>query len=217
MAKEGIEVVQANNHRVAAAKKAVAWTAQNLQAANVSLKAARKTVEAAQKTHIEAAKELKDAEQSQKAALKKWEVIDLFQDDEEMPKSSDDSKKRAEVPSDSEANVSKKVRSDSDFAEEVTVEGCGLAEVNGTYKRDGNRCGSPRYSKKGQWKGENVWFHILYKATGNFWHIVILRSPRSGRIAGLYYNQDGSLVPPSDGWFVYNSGVEPPPKITLNP
>lgn len=54
MAKEGIEVIQANNHRVAAAKKAVAWTAQNLQAANVALKAARKTVEAAQKTHVEA-------------------------------------------------------------------------------------------------------------------------------------------------------------------
>eukprot|EP00956_Cyclotella_meneghiniana_P004051 scaffold4911_cov47-Cyclotella_meneghiniana.AAC.9 len=102
MAKEGIEVIQANNRRVETAKKATALTAKNLQAAKVAL-------EAAQKDHDEATKELQDAEQSQKAAQKKWEVVDLVQDDEEKPKSSSGSKRRACSSSDS-TNASKKAK-----------------------------------------------------------------------------------------------------------
>ena len=144
MANEGIEVIQANNRRVAAAKKAAALTARNLHAAKLA-------VEVAQKEHDEATKELKDAEKSQKAAQEKWEVVDLVEDDEKLPntKSIEGRKKRAGVLSVSQAIVSKKVRSDSEFAEEITVEGCGVAEANGIYKRNGYCDEVPKYSKRG--------------------------------------------------------------------
>ena len=211
MAKEGSEVIQANNRRVSTAKKAAALTARNLQAAKLALEAAQKTVEAAQKDHNEATDELKDAEQSQKAALKKWEVVDLVEDDEEKTKSSNGGKKRSGVPSDSEANnAGKKVKSDSDIPEEVLVEGCGVAGVNGTYKRDTYCHGSLLYSKNGQWKGQDVRFDIFSLCyPKKTWFI-------SAQCGVLYLNASDSSVPPSDGWGLSQYGIAPPPKITLN-
>eukprot|EP00956_Cyclotella_meneghiniana_P016519 scaffold26080_cov43-Cyclotella_meneghiniana.AAC.8 len=222
MANEGIEVIQANNRRVAAAKKAAAGTERNLQAAkkaedmaqealdaaqkvveaaNKGLEAAKKTVDTAKKTiqvatkeHAEAAEELKDAEKSQEAAQKKWEVVDLVEEDEEKPKSSSGSKKRVGLSS-SEANATKKVRSDSNVPEEVLVEGCRLAEVNGIYKRIVDYDGSPQYSKEGRYKGEDVKFQINRL---NRWYIEVRR--KNGRILTCYTNENDSPVPPSDGW-----------------
>ena len=221
MAREGIEVIQANNRRVAAAKKAAALTAKNLQAAKVALEAAQKAVEAAQKDHDEAAEELKDAEESQKAAQKKWEVVDLVQDDEEQAKNCSDSKNRSDVSSDSAANANKKARTDSDITEEITVEGCGIAEVNGTYTRDRDLNNFPRYSKEGLWEGKIVMFEIYRSCQDPIWYIAIIHNPARGRhlFAYFYVNRNKSSVPPSDGWEVYNHrygnhGVKPPPKIT---
>eukprot|EP00956_Cyclotella_meneghiniana_P016518 scaffold26080_cov43-Cyclotella_meneghiniana.AAC.7 len=89
MTNEGIEVIQANNRRVATAKKATALTAKNLQAAKKAgdeaqkllelaqkaVEAAKKSIELATKDHDETTKELKEAENSQEAAQKKWEVV----------------------------------------------------------------------------------------------------------------------------------------------
>ena len=121
MANEGIAVVQTNNRRVAAAKKAAAGTARNLQAAikagdvaRQALEAAQKAIEVSRKEHDEATKEAKNAEQSQKAAQMKWEVVDLIDEDdnEEKLKSDNGSKKRlGESSSDSQVRASKKVRS----------------------------------------------------------------------------------------------------------
>ena len=218
MAKEGSEVIQANNRRVAAAKKAAALTARNLQAAKLALEAAQKTVQAAQKAveasqkdHNEATDELKDAEQSQKAAQKKWEVVDHVEDDEEKTKSSNRGKKRSGVPSDSESNnAGKKFKSDSDIPKEVLVEGCGVAGVNGTYKRDTYCHGSLLYSKTGQWKGQDVRFDIFCLAyPKRIWFISV-------QCGVLYRNASDKSVPPSDGWGLSQYGIAPPPKITLN-
>ena len=222
MAREGIEVIQANNRRVAAAKKAAALTAKNLQAAKDAL-------EAAQRDHDEATEELKDAEESQKAAQRKWEVVDLVEDDdddEEQPESSTGSKKRAEASSDSAANASKKVRSNStvaqevlarsdiNVADEITVEGCGVAGANGSYKRYcNNRYGAPQYSKEGQYKGEDVRFEIYRK----FCWVFGYRSTDQCdlKFKWVYFNRSRSSLPPSDGWVVFcPHGVEPTPKIT---
>eukprot|EP00956_Cyclotella_meneghiniana_P004050 scaffold4911_cov47-Cyclotella_meneghiniana.AAC.8 len=256
MAKEGIEVIQANNRRVAAAKKAAALTAKHLQAAKVALEAAQKAVEAAQKDHDEAAEELKDAEQSQTAAQKKWEVVDLVQDDEEQEKNCSDCKKRSDVSSDSEANedkgliihndrpkrgrklvsdvvrpsqqrlsveeggtqavigynASEKAKSDSNIPEEITVEGCGLAEANGTYKRNVDFGGAPQYFKQGQWKGEDLQVEI-YRIL-SCWCIAARKPERGGYVHYRFYmNRIDSPVPPSDGWSVSEYGEYPPPKI----
>eukprot|EP00956_Cyclotella_meneghiniana_P040569 scaffold199301_cov33-Cyclotella_meneghiniana.AAC.3 len=208
MAKEGIEVIQANNRRVAAAKKAAAWAAQNLQAAK----------EAAH----QATEELKDAEKAQEAALKKWEVVDLVEvdKDREKPMSSNASKKRAGESSDLKVNASKKVKSDSLIPEEITVEGCGVAELNGIYKRVCNYCGAPKYLKEGRWKGEYVWFVVYFRGcrttttVSRHWSIGI-RAKR-GNYKYFYRNQNTSFLPPSDGWVVYLDGVEPTPKITVD-
>eukprot|EP00956_Cyclotella_meneghiniana_P040568 scaffold199301_cov33-Cyclotella_meneghiniana.AAC.2 len=189
MAKEGIEVIRANNRRVATAKKATALTAKNLQAAkkagDKAVESAQKTIESATKDHDETTKELKDAEKSQEAAQKKWEVVDLVEEDEEKQNSSSGSKKRAGASSDSEIDSNKKIRSISDIPNEIIVSGCGLVEVNGTYKRDVNIWSHARsYSKEGQWKGKDI------------------------------TNANDSPAPPSNGWEVTKIGVEPPPEIS---
>lgn len=233
MANEGTEVIHANNRRVATAKKATALTAKNLQAAKEAgdvaqetldaaqkvveaaqkgLEAAKKTIEEATADHDKAAEELKDAEKSQEAAQKKWEVVDLVKEDEEQPKSSSGSKKRAGASSDSKANASKKVR--SDIPKEVTVEGCGVSEVNGIYKRiiDDDGRGAPRYFKTGQLNGKDTLFDIYKdsRTRSPSWSIRVFRYP----LIELYVNRKESSVPPSDGWKVSVGGAEPPPKIT---
>ena len=214
MTNEGSEVIQASNRRVAAAKKADAGAARNLQGANAALKAAQKAVEAAQKDHDEATKELKDAEQSQKTAQQKWEVVDLVQDDEdgddeEKRKSSNEKKKRAEASSDSKAKAVKKARSDFKYPEEVTVEGCGVAEVNGIYKRDGWIHGAPQYLKEGQWEGEDVKFRIHRHTYYSTWSIQYEQVGHTFK--SFYFNRNKSSAPPSHGWEVYLIVDGPPP------
>eukprot|EP00956_Cyclotella_meneghiniana_P009985 scaffold13791_cov36-Cyclotella_meneghiniana.AAC.2 len=233
MAKEGIEVIQANNRRVAAAKKAAAGTARNLQmakkagdlaqgaleAAQKALEAAQKTIEVATKEHDEASEELKDAERSQKAALKKWEVVDLVEEDEEKLKNSNDisnSTKRAGVFSDSETNTNnKQIKSGSKIATEITVEGCGISEINGNYKRNVYYEGTPMYWKKGQWKGQDVLFTVCVSPRFNSW-VIHCRLQPQGNGYYFYGNKNRTSVPPSDGWRVLGSlyGVKPPLKIT---
>ena len=208
MANEGIEVIHANNRRVAAAKKTVDLTARSLQAAKLA-------VEAAQKNYNVATKELKDAEKSQKAAQEKWEVVDLVEDDEQKPKSNYGSKKRVGVSSISEVNnASKKARSDSNIPKEVLVEGCGVAGVNGIYKRDGEYNGSPQYIKEGEYKGDDVMFKVQRHSL-KLWLIRIERKKRGDIFC--YSNWNETFVPPINGWCIRSYGVEPPPKITLNP
>eukprot|EP00956_Cyclotella_meneghiniana_P003386 scaffold4079_cov44-Cyclotella_meneghiniana.AAC.11 len=210
MANEGVEVevLEANNHRVATAKKAVALTKRNLQAANFALeaarkaahkaiKAAKKSVDVAQKEDDEANEELQDAKRSLKAAQKKWDVVDLVEEDEEDP----------------------------DAPEEIIVKGCGVAEVNGTYKRIGDYQGAPRYSRKGKWRGdvrfeirgelkqgEDVEFFVQRFDELECWFIRVVGS--GGRSISVYGAEIETSTPPKNGWETLFYGVGPPPKIT---
>eukprot|EP00956_Cyclotella_meneghiniana_P026093 scaffold55624_cov22-Cyclotella_meneghiniana.AAC.1 len=157
-----------------------------------------KTIKVATKEHDEAAEKLNNAEQSQKDVQEKWDVIDLVQDVEDESNSKKGTKKRAGLSS-SEANANKKSRSDSNILEEILVEGCGLAEVNGSYKRVGFE-----YWKEGQFKGEDVRFQIYRRAVWVNCGVLI---------CGLYSQWNSISVPRSNGWKVH-LGVEPAPKIT---
>ena len=68
-----------------------------------------------------------DVEAVKKATQEKWDVINLIVEDEEE---------------------------DLDAAKEIIVKGCGLAEVNGSFKRDGDFEGAPQYSKKMKWRDD---------------------------------------------------------------
>jgi hypothetical protein len=43
----------------------------------------------------------------------------------------------------------------------VKVEGCGIVEINGTYKQCGMYHGAPKFCKSGQWRGRDVDFAIF--------------------------------------------------------
>ena len=53
----------------------------------------------------------------------------------------------------------------------VTVSNCGIVEINGVYKRNGNYNGSPMYSKDGIWDGEAVKFSIYRCGRWISWNI----------------------------------------------
>lgn len=104
-------------------------------------------------------------------------MVDLVEDDNgEELEGSNGSMKRSRASTDPQVNASKKVRSDSDsdVSDELLVEGCGVAEVNGTYKRNGDCLGAPQYSNNWQWKGEYVEIAIqpeVYK-----WYIFVFET-----------------------------------------
>ena len=137
-----------------------------------------------------------------------------IEEDEEKQNSSSGSKKRAGASSDSEIDSNKKIRSISDIPNEIIVSGCGLVEVNGTYKRDVNIWSQARsYSKEGQWKGKDVTFVIYQFICTRSWCIRI-RSEKMGSPNFIYSNANDSPAPPSNGWEVTKIGVEPPPEIS---
>eukprot|EP00956_Cyclotella_meneghiniana_P026731 scaffold58490_cov20-Cyclotella_meneghiniana.AAC.2 len=81
MAKEGIEVIQANNHRVKAAKRAAAGTARNLEAAKKAGDVAQKALEAAQKAVEAANKGLEEAKKTADTAKKTIEAATTDHDE----------------------------------------------------------------------------------------------------------------------------------------
>lgn len=229
---EGSGEIEANDRRVATAKKAVALTARNAEAA-------RKALEVAQKEHHDAQEELKEAEKSQKAAHKKWEVVNLADDnDNAIISFSRDPKNRWKEESewkmlvesipmidgghfnyekarregfpmrefDSESGESEKDNEEADYPEQLIVEGCG-DEINGTYKRHG--AALSRWIKTGKWNGENVTFTISKepsrRTSGYTWYIGTSRTSHYHRF--YYVNvtvDDYCTVPPSHGWQVIN-------------
>jgi hypothetical protein len=71
------------------------------------------------------------------------------------------------VPSDDE---------EEDEGVKIKVEGCGIPEINGTYKQCGMNRGKPKFSQKGRWDGRDAEFKIYCGASywwillGEFWH-----------------------------------------------
>mmetsp|Transcript_19239 Transcript_19239/g.41707 ORF Transcript_19239/g.41707 Transcript_19239/m.41707 type:complete len:275 (+) Transcript_19239:2-826(+) len=109
----------------------------------------------------------------------------------------------------------------STVVEQMVIEGCGLTEVNGTFQRvEGATCNDlPMYSKKGQWEGSTVDFVMCCYLLG-LWYIGIwpigMPMDECGIFSDSLYrspcNDDGSGIPPENGWMVWCDGVGPAPK-----
>ena len=98
--------------------------------------------------------------------------------------------------------------------EQVTIEGCGLNEVNGIYKRtDEQSNGAPEYTKWGQWKGRRVRFDIWCGITLSQqlrWYI------QADCIDHLYCaapTLGNPKIPPMERWEIIGSGVHPAPRL----
>ena len=94
--------------------------------------------------------------------------------------------------------------------EPSVVEGCGLPEVNGTYKK----VGISRYNKRGQLDGKNCTFRIT-RSYFESWFIFVLRAKKDA----LYYCRaaGNSETPPENGWSAHGGGVLPAPSVRTLP
>jgi len=97
--------------------------------------------------------------------------------------------------------------------DEILVEGCGIAELTGTYQLSSGR-GPPVFSKKGIWQGKEVYFDISHgprywtiSTIGPGWHFSFYRSNINN---GWEWE---ALPPPVNGWVVMSSGVDPAPTL----
>jgi hypothetical protein len=156
---EGLGEIRANERRVATSKKAVSLAAKSREAAEAALtkaedafkiaeaalKAAQKDTDAARQEEQEAKADMEDAEKCLGEAKKKWEVIDLAEEDTSDVNESNQG-----------AAPNKKARRTEGITlpDEIVVEGCGLPVVNGIY----NRCKTFKYSRNEQWDGKDVIF-----------------------------------------------------------
>ena len=115
-------------------------------------------------------------------------------------------------------------QSSKDHAE-ILVEGCGVNEVNGTYKRVtkyDTLLGTP-YMKEGSWtKGDTSYSgtYVLYNDGINkntAWHIGLWKSPHYPKV---YYTSVNSsknkALPPSGGWNTMNAGRDPAPRLHMH-
>lgn len=177
-------------------------------------------------------KEVAVAQQFLAEVEKRWEVIDV--DAEEVATSqsggSNNNKKRkantetssqesndnsgggstaeANQPSVNELDSSTAVTGSS-----IVLIGCGLSEVNGTYKRDGERFGYPRFTKEGLWQGRGVQYEVRFK--DGYWHIgIFCDAGLSGGSRSLYrsMNSHRHMLPPTTGWMTVGFGEHPAPQ-----
>ncbi len=163
---------------------------------------AKKNVEVAREQLATSREEVIAAETQLKEAEKRWEVIDV-----DMPLPAAVPPKRRKVtapPSDAR----------------LVVEGCGLSNVNGVYKRDGfepDDC--PIYTRKGRYQeGNNVYegkYMICHQ--DEMWQIVFKRYGAT-LMTHLYINNGfGRNTPPTNGWAARarGGGTLPAPSVRI--
>jgi len=111
---------------------------------------------------------------------------------------------------------------------QVEVEGCGLSEFDGKYtKSEVMHQSAPVYSKKGQWKDEEVTFAIFMPSFHTYnWYIGIWRGDidSGGGYNTSFYSSTydsredappSTVVPPENDWEVGGNGVNPAPTCRL--
>ena len=112
--------------------------------------------------------------------------------------------------------------------ETISIDSCGVPEVNGTYSQNINPStheGSPIYKKVGTYYNESVTFGIFCKKHGSnnntYWHIGVLGKMtcfyRSSRAVGAGPNAGSVALPPmgSNEWVCYSEGKMPLPQLEL--
>mmetsp|Transcript_17191 Transcript_17191/g.37096 ORF Transcript_17191/g.37096 Transcript_17191/m.37096 type:complete len:411 (-) Transcript_17191:162-1394(-) len=113
---------------------------------------------------------------------------------------------------------------ENNMIENITVEGCGLSEVNGIYKRSDEQNDSPVYQKEGQPKGEDAIFEISHSEASKCWFIRVwhyknmyIPLSRDSRLYQGPATPGNSLLPPKIGWRKYSgdsyAGISPVPKL----
>ena len=100
----------------------------------------------------------------------------------------------------------------------VEVRGCGAAEINGVYERDGTKDGVPKYSKRAL--GHPAVFSLQrysMSAGGKQWYINIPHKDSDEDIDYYFVDvqDDAVTVPPASGWTVAHRGVAPAPTVIL--
>jgi hypothetical protein len=141
---------------------------------------------------------------------------------------------QANLPSDDEKE---------DKGVKIKVEGCGIPEINGTYKQCGLYHDKPKFSKKGSCDGEDAEFTIYnFRWDGTFYwwisfednseflrhchsEIRILRGSSDQRCVHISTGSEIDFykvrtfpdadLPHRDGWELSDRGVDPPPCITV--
>jgi hypothetical protein len=193
MAQNGLGEIKAAEARLDLAKKTKAHSSGNLEIATVAFEAARKALDAAKNWDEDAADYLKAAEAALEAVNKKWELIEIDADDEDVDTAV--GKKRAAV----ERDV------DIFEVESILVSGCGAPEVNGTYHRNGMYDNSP------QFKHEKHSHILLRRVSYGQWFI-------SREDCTLYKcfsprDSDEDFSPINKEWNVCSRGVNPAPSL----
>jgi len=112
---------------------------------------------------------------------------------------------------------------------QVVVEGCGIPDFNGTYKKAATVMfqNAPVYSKKRLWEGEEVTYAIFMpSATKYNWHIGTWigdtdsgGGPGSSFYSSFYDSRDDAppscVSPPEKDWKVVGNGINPAPTCRL--
>ena len=189
--------------------------------------------------------EVKDAELCLKDTYKVWEVIDVDEEDNDVRSGdsgdSDEGKRKASVPPDHESG--KKVRGDNvavssppsvaaasnaptgdgSVVEQIVVEGSGVPEVNGTYKRWSHdrlpmgidkRC--TVFSKGGLWKAEAVNFFIFRDIRSPCWYVSCRKEPKNNlnsETMFYYKSSKNDKLPPKSDWNTCGAGRNDPPYL----
>ena len=112
---------------------------------------------------------------------------------------------------------------DSNIPDEMSVEGCGVRAINGTYRRQGSNADAPMYVRSARYNGRDVVF-TLYRYNGIavnaiWWYISIIAGdePGSNDDRDFYYVVSEDHLPPSTGWMTSIHGQDPPPTDLFQP
>ncbi len=101
--------------------------------------------------------------------------------------------------------------------EGATVEGAGIPEVNGFYKRVGTYQGAQRYEKSAMYEEENIEFSLYQCNLTSYISIVPDGFDLGGdREIDFYYSEgtEDETTPPRDGWLDdVERGQLPAPKV----
>mmetsp|Transcript_16501 Transcript_16501/g.29933 ORF Transcript_16501/g.29933 Transcript_16501/m.29933 type:complete len:251 (-) Transcript_16501:1214-1966(-) len=235
---DGCRVMKEAEQRLAFAQESEKRTQGQLEAAKTQLKVAKTQLEVDQN-------EVKKKKSFLEETREKLQVIDVDEDDDTE---SGDGKRTGEVKLSPNHGSGKKARTDSNMAaasqpsvvpasdtsngeenvvEQIVVEGAGVSEVNGTYKRcqpsyhdfpfslDKN---VPVYSKSGSWKGNAAKFSI-YRQLG-YWWVTCGDQDSAGAccststMRSLYGNsRSDTNLPPKNDWYVLTEGSIPSPQL----
>jgi len=188
---------------------------REIEGARKRLAAAKTMMDSAKALLDTTEKEFNEAQTALDEAEKRWEVIDIDDDDDTNPPKKDSSRnKRRKVspaPGSSSDNTNMKVKPDRGYNSRgplsVTVEGCRLPEINGTYNQrkthkqsasDYLHNGALMYQRQGvEWKGSKVCFVFYRFENRKTWGI----GATGGTASILQADHNStSLTPPENGW-----------------